>query len=453
MSEVIFALRELCWNPLLLAAFFGAGLYFSIKSGFLQLRRPVYIFRSTFGSIKKHGARDGISPFAALSAALAACMGTGNIVGVASALTSGGPGAVFWMVVSAVLGEMTSCAENILGIEYRAKNEKNEWMGGSLLYIEKAFGRKAACTFSVFCVGAALGMGNMTQANAISTAVCEQTSVFPLALGIAVAAVAGMVIFGGVKRVSGVTERIIPPLSLAVIIALLAVIIRNYSLVIPCIKQIFASAFDFGSVTSGVGSYTLSKAVKEGFARGVFSNEAGLGSSPLVHASADVKEPLTQGLWGIAEVFIDTVLMCTLTALALMTSGAYKSGAPLSPVQMSVAAFSDIFGNFSGAFVCIALCLFAFATIIGWGFYGEKAVEYTFGEKAVTPYRLVFLICTVIGTCASLDTVWALSDIFNALMAIPNLAAIIVLRKDAVYHIKKSALKRPRPIRKYLFLE
>lgn len=439
MSGIIFSIRELCWNPLLLAAFFGVGLYFSVKSGFLQIRRPVYIFRSTFGNIKKSDTKDGISPFAALSAALAACMGTGNIIGVASALTLGGPGAVFWMVVSALLGEMTSCAENILGIEYRARNEKNEWMGGSLLYIEKAFGRKTACVFSVFCVGAALGMGNMTQANAISTAVCEQTEAVPVALGVAIAAVAGMVIFGGVKRVSGVTEKIIPPLSLAVIIALLAVIIKNYTFIFTCIKQIFVSAFDFGSLSAGVGSYTLSKAVKEGFARGVFSNEAGLGSSPLVHASADVREPFEQGLWGIAEVFIDTVLMCTLTALALMTSGAYGSSAPLSPVQMSVAAFSDILGNSSGIFVCVALCLFAFATIIGWGFYGEKAIEYAFGEKAVTPYRAVFLICTVIGTCVSLDTVWALSDIFNALMAIPNLAAIIKLRKAAVYHIKKSA--------------
>ncbi|MBQ2812435.1 MAG: sodium:alanine symporter family protein, partial [Clostridia bacterium] len=214
MSEIIFAAREFCWNPLLLAAFFGVGLYFSVKSDFLQIRRPVFIFRSTFGSIKKAGSKDGISPFAALSAALAACMGTGNIVGVASALTIGGPGAVFWMVISALLGEMTSCAENILGIEYRAKNEKNEWMGGSLLYIEKAFGRKSACVFGVFCIGAALGMGNMTQANAISTAVCEQTETVPVSLGVAVAAAVGLVMFGGIKRVSGFTEKIIPPLSL-----------------------------------------------------------------------------------------------------------------------------------------------------------------------------------------------------------------------------------------------
>lgn len=438
MSAIIFKIQQLCWNPLMLCAFVGTGLYFTVRSGFLQFRHPIKILRSTFGSMSG-GGKDGISPFAALSAALAACMGTGNIIGVASALTLGGPGAVFWMIISAVLGEMTSCAENILGIEYRAKNEKNEWMGGSMLYIEKAFGRKTACVFSIFCVGAALGMGNMTQANAISTSLSEQTAVIPAAVGVAAAALTGMVIFGGVKRVASVTEKIIPPMSLIVILSLCAVIIKNRSELLPSIKAIIICAFDFGSLSAGVTGYTISKAIRTGIARGVFSNEAGLGSSPIVHASADVKEPLTQGLWGIVEVFIDTVLMCSLTALALMTSGAWQKGTTLSPTQMSVAAFSDVFGKGSGIFVCISLCVFAFATIIGWGFYGEKAAEYALGEKAVTPYRIIFLVCTVIGASISLDTVWALSDIFNALMAIPNLAAIIKLRKKAIVHIKKSA--------------
>ena len=203
--------------------------------------------------------------------------------------------------------------------------------------------------------------------------------------------------------------------------------------------MIFREAFNFKSAFGGVTGYGILSAMRYGVGRGVFSNEAGLGSSPIIHASADVKEPLTQGLWGIAEVFIDTVLMCTLTALALLTSGAYQQNNRLSPVEMCTAAFSGVLGNASGIFVCTSICLFAFATIIGWGFYGEKAAEYTFGEKAVTPYRAVFLICTIIGAVVPLNTVWALSDIFNALMAIPNLAAIIKLRKTAVYHIKKSA--------------
>ncbi len=443
MSDFIFALQDFCWNPALLCVFMGTGLYFTVRSGFLQFRHPIKIFRATFGNMKKENDKDGISPFAALSAALAACMGTGNIIGVASALTIGGPGAVFWMIVCAVLGEMTSCAENILGIEYRAKNSKNEWMGGSMLYIENAFGRKAACVFSIFCVGAALGMGNMTQANAISTALSEQTAVIPSAVGIGTAALTGLVIFGGVKRIASVTEKIIPPVSLVVIVALLAVIIKNRSELLPSIKLIFVSAFDLRSLGSGVAGYTVSKAIKTGIARGVFSNEAGLGSSPIVHASADVKEPLTQGMWGIIEVFIDTVLMCSLTALALITSSAWQESETLSPVQMSIKAFSGVFGGASGGFVCSALCIFAFATIIGWGFYGEKAAEYALGEKAIPTYRLIFLICTVIGAAIPLETVWAVSDIFNALMAVPNLAAIIKLRKNALLHIKKSATVRP----------
>lgn len=438
MSVLIFKLQELCWNPLILFAFTGTGLYFTLRSGFFQIRHPIKIFRSTFGRIKSNKSQDGISPYAALSSALAACMGTGNIIGVASALTVGGPGAVFWMIVSAVLGEMTAFAENTLGIIHREKNSKNEWLGGSMLYIEKAFSsKKTACVFSIFCVGASFGMGNMTQANAISVSISEQISVVPIAVGVAVAALAGIVIFGGVNRISKVTEKIIPPLSAIVILALVAVILKNYKEIIPNIKLIFESAFDFKSMFAGTAGYTVSKAIKVGIARGVFSNEAGLGSSPIVHAAADVDEPATQGMWGIAEVFIDTVLMCTLTALALLTSGAGADKNP-TPIQMCVDTFKGIFGEFAGVFVCISLCTFAFATIIGWSFYGEKAAEYAFGEKHVSAYRFIYLSCIVIGACTRLETVWAISDIFNALMAIPNLAAIWKLRRQVNYEIKKA---------------
>lgn len=438
MSAVIFRLQEICWNPFMLIWFMGTGLYFTVHSGFFQLRHPVKIFRSTFGRIKKSKNKDGISPYAALSAALAACMGTGNIIGVASALTIGGAGSVFWMIVSAVLGEMTAFAENTLGIIYREKNSKNEWLGGSMLYIEKAFrSKKAACIFSVFCVIASLGMGNMAQANAISISLSKQTSVVPFAVGIAVASVAGMVIFGGVKRISKVTEKIIPPLSAVVIFVLLAVILKNYKEIIPSIRLIFESAFDFKSLFAGTAGYTVSKTIKTGIARGVFSNEAGLGSSPIVHAATDVDEPATQGMWGIAEVFIDTVLMCTLTALALLTSSAANIK-NMTAVEMCIKAFESIAGNYAGIFVCASLCVFAFATIIGWSYYGEKAAEYAFGEKSIPLYRIAYLICTVIGACVQLDTVWALSDIFNALMAVPNLAAIWKLRKDVNTEIKKA---------------
>ena len=439
MSAIIFRIQELCWNPLMLAWFTGTGLYFTVRSGFFQLRHPIKIIRSTFGKMKKAGGKDGISPYAALSAALAACMGTGNIIGVASALTLGGPGAVFWMIVSALLGEMTAFAENALGILHREKNSKNEWSGGSMSYIEAAFSsRKAAAVFSVFCVGASLGMGNMTQANAIAVSLSEQVKIVPTAVGAAVAAMAGMVILGGVNRISKVTEKIIPPLSAVMIFALLAVIIKNYREILPSIRLIAESAFDFKSAAAGVSGYTVGKAIKLGIARGVFSNEAGLGSSPIVHAAADVDSPATQGLWGIAEVFIDTVLMCTLTALALLTSGVWNR-ADLSPTQICTAAFESVFGSKSGVFVCASLCIFAFATVIGWSFYGEKAAEYAFGERFTPLYRLVYLACIVVGASIQLDTVWALSDIFNALMAVPNLAAIWKLRKQVIPQIKRAA--------------
>ncbi len=438
MSAIIFKTQELCWNPLILMWFMGTGLYFTVRSGFLQIRHPIKIFRATFGNMKKNDCRDGISPYAALSAALAACMGTGNIIGVASALSLGGPGAVLWMIISAILGEMTAFAENTLGIIHREKNEKNEWTGGSINYIEKALGKKGSVLFCIFCIGASLGMGNMTQVNTIAVTLNEQTNAVPLAVGFAVAAVVGMVIIGGVNRISKVTEKIIPPLSAVVIFALIAVTLKNYNQIIPSIKLIFESAFGFRSAAAGISGYTVGKAIKLGIARGVFSNEAGLGSSPIVHSAADVDSPARQGLWGITEVFIDTVLMCTLTALALLTSGNATNPA-LSPVEMCVNTFADIFGNYAGIFVCISLCLFAFATVTGWSYYGEKAAEYVFGEKHTWLYRCIYLICIVTGACIQLDTVWALSDIFNALMAIPNLAAIWKLKKAIIPYIKMAA--------------
>ena len=431
---LISGIQQLCWNPLTLCAFMGTGLYFSIKTKFFQLRHPLLIFRSTFGNVGKTTAKDGISPLAALSSSLAACMGTGNIIGVATALSAGGPGAVFWMVVSALLGEMTCCAENILGIEYRVKNEQNEWSGGSMAYIEKAFSsRKPACIFSLLCIASSLGMGNMTQSNAISSALCTDGKLSPPAVGIAVAAITGMIIFGGVKRIASITEKIIPFASAVFILALLAVIIKNYRNIPQSVVMIFKGAFGLDSALAGGAGYSISKAMRTGIARGVFSNEAGLGSSPIVHSAADVSDSATQGMWGITEVFTDTVLMCTLTSLALLTSGTWNTA--LSPTQVNSAAFGTVMGNLSPKFVSASLCVFAFATVIGWAYYGEKAAEYAFGEKAITPYRAVYLICIVIGAVAKLETVWALSDIFNALMAIPNLAAIIKLRKKAVQPI------------------
>lgn len=415
----------------------GIGFYFTLKTGFFQLKHPVFILRSTFGSLNKKRGKDGISPLAALSSALAACMGTGNIVGVAAALNAGGAGAVFWMIISALLGEMTCCAENILGIEHRTKNSNNEWTGGSMAYIEKAFSsRKVACVFSVLCIGASLGMGNMTQSNAIAGVICSSGNIAPLSVGIVTAAISALIIIGGIKRIASFTEKLIPAVSLVFIAALAITTLANCGNIIPCLKEILFSAFGIKPMLGGTAGYSISKAVRTGVARGVFSNEAGLGSSAIVHSASSEKSSAVQGMWGIVEVFIDTVLMCTLTALALMTSGAYKPGNSLSEIEMNTVAFSGIMGRYSGVFVGLSLCIFAFATVIGWEYYGEKATEYAFGRKGVKFYRGIYLCCIMAGAAARLETIWALSDIFNALMAVPNLAALIMLRKKAVQPLR-----------------
>ena len=437
LTDFIFSLQSLCWNPLTLLAFISTGFYFTLKTRFFQLRHPILIFRSTFGNLKQSRGKDGISPLAALSSALAACMGTGNIIGVAAALNAGGPGAVFWMIASALLGEMTCCAENILGIEYRTKNSKNEWVGGSMAYIEAAFSsRRIACIFAVFCIAASLGMGNMTQSNAISGVLNHSGNIAPLAAGIVTAAISGIIIIGGIKRIASFTEKLIPAVSAVFIFALILTVIINRENILPCLKEILSSAFGIKPMVGGAVGYGLSKTLRTGIARGVFSNEAGLGSSPIVHSASKETNSSVQGMWGIVEVFIDTVLMCTMTALALMTSGAWKPENNLTEIEMNIAAFSGILGRHADGFVGASLCIFAFATIIGWEYYGEKAAEYAFGEKSVAIYRTVYLCCTVIGAAAKLDTVWAVSDIFNALMAVPNLAALIILRKKAVQPIK-----------------
>lgn len=431
--NIITAAQSLAWNPLLLAGFLGVGLYFTVRSKFFQFTHPRTIFKSTFGKMKSNDDTTGISPLSSLTCALAACMGTGNIIGVAGALTLGGPGAVFWMLVSALLGMMTCCAENILGIKYRIKNQKGEWLGGSMLYIERAFRSKIPATvFAVLCVAASLGMGNMTQANAISTSVSSQCGVHPLSIGIVVAALGGVVVFGGVKRIAAFTEKLIPIASAVFILASLAVIFICRKNAAQAISSIFTCAFSAKSAVGGAVGYSVKTAIRYGVSRGVFSNEAGLGSSPIVHAAAAVDKPETQGMWGIVEVFIDTVLMCTLTAVMLISSGAYTAGTDISPVEMNVNAFSKIIGNASGGFVAASLCVFAFATIVGWSYYGERAAEYAFGSRSKWAFRCVYLACSVIGAAVKLETVWALADIFNALMAVPNLAALIVLRREAV---------------------
>ena len=440
------------WGPIMLVVFLAVGLMFTVRTGFFQVTHIKLWMNATFISIfKKKDVRRtkdkaSISQFQALATALAATVGTGNIAGVATAIALGGPGAVFWMWLSAFLGMMTNYAENTLGIRYRYRNEKGNWVGDAMIYIERGLGWKwLAVIFSIFCLMASFGIGNMTQVNSIAQAMDTSFSVPQLATGIVIAVLVGLVIVGGIKRIASVTEKIVPFMVIAYLVGGLACIVVHAEQILPALKLIFTEAFSMQSAAGGVAGYGMMLAVKRGISRGVFSNEAGLGSSVMVHSASNVKEPVVQGMWGVFEVFADTIIVCTITALVVLTSGVYDIGAYASElaatgditvlpngVALTSAAFSQTFGQWGGMFISIALMLFAFSTILGWSYYGERAVEYLFGLRAVPVYKVIFSAFVIVGAVSSLNLVWDISDTFNGLMAIPNLLAVTLLSPQVI---------------------
>ena len=442
---------DFLWSPVMLSIFLSVGAYFTLRLGFFQFRRSRLWFSETIvkalrsRSERKIRDKNSISQFQAMTTALAACMGTGNIVGVATAITLGGPGAIFWMWISAVLGMMTIYAENVLGIHFRYRGKTGEWVGGAMIYIERGLKSKPlAVAFAVFCLLGALGVGNMTQANSISTAMDASFSIPPYLTGLLISGVAIVVILGGIQRIAVITEKLIPVISLLYLAAVLVVIFSNIGQIIPSVRTIFRSALSPVSAGSGALGYGVARAARYGVARGVFSNEAGLGTSVAVHASADVDSPVTQGLWGIFEVFVDTLVMCTLTGLAILVSGVWSPNCGLDGGVLCAAAFETVFGRWGGYFISLSILLFAFATMIGWSFYGEKCVKYLGGERIVPLYKILFAIIIFIGSVSRLEFVWALSDTFNGLMAIPNLIAVCAL-SGIVIKITKEYLNKKRP--------
>ena len=399
------AVNGVVWGIPMLILLVGTGIYFTIRTHFFQVIYARVVNRMTFLGIFKNkgvtGSTDkkAISQFQALSTALAATIGVGNIAGVATAITIGGPGAVFWMWFSAFFGMMTNYSENVLGIYFRRKNQKGEWSGGAMHYIENGFkdrkffrhiGKPLAVLFSVFCVLASFGIGNMSQVNTIATSIQGSFGVPPLTVGIVLAILAGLVIIGGVKRIAKVAENIVPFMAVAYILATLAILILNITKVPAVFVQIFQGAFGVNAVTGGISGVLIKEAVTMGFKRGVFSNEAGLGSSVMVHSASDVKEPCVQGIWGIFEVFFDTIIVCTLTAFTVLSTVYPTSSA--QGVTLVTEAFSTTFHSAAGGMLSIAVTLFAFTTVLGWSFYGSKAMEYLFGEKSTIYYRIVYII-------------------------------------------------------------
>jgi AGCS family alanine or glycine:cation symporter len=453
VSAVNGRLGGFIWGPVMLALFLLVGLMFTLRSGVFQISRFKMWMNATFlaifknAGVRRTGDAHAISQFQSLCTALAATIGTGNIAGVATAIASGGPGAVFWMWFSAFLGMMTVFAENTLGIKYRYKNARGQWVGGAMVYLERGLGsRFLAVAFSVFCALASFGIGNMTQGNSIAVGLRAAFGVDTRITAVVIMALSALVILGGIKRIAGVAEKFVPFMAIFYIVGGLAVILINFRAVPGAFAQIFREAFNFRAASGGALGYGIAAAMRRGISRGVFSNEAGLGSSVMVHSSSDVKEPVVQGMWGIFEVFADTIVVCTVTALTILCSGVYNmrdyiSGASdLTGTALTSAAFESAL-PLGGQFVAVALVLFAFSTILGWSFYGERAAEYLFGLRAVTPYRVAFVLMIYVGCVTSLELVWGVADTLNGFMAIPNLIGLILLRGE-VFGMTRDYLER-----------
>lgn len=437
-------LHRIVWGPWTLVLILAVGLLYSIKGKFFQVRGFRRWWGATAGAcLKDEGVRKStdhksISQFQSLCTSLAATVGTGNIAGVATALVAGGPGALFWMWVSSLIGMMTIYAENVLGIRYRYRGKDGRWMGGPMIYLERGVGsRLLACLFAGFCVLSSFGMGNMAQANSIAVTLEYTWNVPALATGIVVAVLTGVVILGGIRRIARVAERVIPAAAGLYVLFCLVMVVMNIKQVPGVFAWIFKDAFRPAGAVGGAMGFGVSRAVRFGVARGVFSNEAGLGSTVMIHSAADVKEPETQGMWGMLEVFIDTIVMCTLTGVVILCSGVYGNGngavGALDGAALTAEAFASSLGGLGSGFVSVSMLVFAFATLIGWSYLGSQAVEYLLGAEAVRGYRLLFLLFIVIGCVTNLTLVWELSDIFNGLMAVPNLIALVVLEREVTY--------------------
>lgn len=560
ITSVNSAINGVVWGIPMLVLIIATGIYMTVRTHFFQITKFGHWCSETFlaifkkKSVTKTNEKKAISQFQALSTALAATIGTGNIAGVATAIAVGGPGAVFWMWLSAFFGMMTNYSENVLGIFYRKKNDHGEWSGGAMYYINeglkdrkgfKHLAKPLAVLFSCFCVLASFGIGNMTQVNSISSAMKSNFNIPNIVTGVVLAVIAGLVIVGGIKRIASVTEKLVPFMALFYIVGCLIIFISNYKQIPYVFSSIFSNAFNFSAVAGGVGGYIIKRAVTMGFKRGVFSNEAGLGSSVMVHSASDVKEPVVQGMWGIFEVFFDTIIVCTLTAFVLLSSpaesktfddamqsisteaqyfeihtpgageavsliddnvnplyklapadaaeGSYteykaktaygqeltlkfmnadsaagesdftfanimevrgiqakdangnlltdENGNPViesveiaevNGVPLVTYAFSLRLGHIAGKILAIAILLFAFSTVLGWSFYGTKALEYLFGTKATAVYKIIFVLFVIVGCTMNLSLAWDIADTLNGLMAIPNLIGVLLLSATVV---------------------
>ena len=461
-------INSVVWGAFGLLLLVGTGIIITVLTKFFQVSHIGLWFKETLGSlfnkdVIKHSKEKGsISPFQALCTALAATVGTGNIAGVAAAICIGGAGAVFWMWLAAFFGMMTNYAENVLGIFFRRKNADGEWSGGAMYYLTDGLGKKKgmkyvgkilAILFCIFTMLASFGIGSMGQVNKIVTNVAQAfdvsalssievfggVSLYNIILGAIIMLLTALITLGGLKRIANVAEKIVPFMVVLFVAGSLVIIGINYANILPAFKAIFVNAFKPEAFVGGGIGAVIGKVVTQGFKRGVFSNEAGLGSSVMVHSNSNIKEPVKQGMWGIFEVFADTMIVCTMTALVILTAGGLNGGAfnvitgeiaaGYTDATLVGGAFNSVFswGNIGEKFIAIAMFLFAFTTVLGWSHYGSKAWEYLFGSKTTYIFRIIHVCTVIFGAILTSSLAWDISDTFNGLMMIPNLIGVLVM--------------------------
>ena len=468
VAHVNDVINNFVWVKIGLILLLGTGIIMTCITGFFQVSHFRHWWKHTIGELfnKESDSKDksdkhNISQFQSLCTALAATVGVGNIAGVASAIVAGGAGSIFWMWIAAFFGMMTNYSENVLGIYYRRKNERGEWCGGPMYYLRDGLGRHKNCktlgavlavAFCIFCLFASFGIGNLSQNNTIAVNLNAAFNVPTWVTGIGIVIVAALVIIGGIKRIAAVTEKIVPFMVALYMVGALVIFFSNIQSAGLVFKSIFGCAFGIKAVEGGFVGVTVKSVITWGFKRGVFSNEAGLGSSVMVHSCSNVREPVRQGMWGIFEVFADTIVVCTLTAFVILSSGVVDpatgtvlvtgaDGVALEKTALVGAAFSTVFGKFGTGFIAIAVMLFAFSTTLGWSVYGSKAWEYLFGRKSVIGYKIFFVLMCFVGPQLTSSLAWDISDTFNGMMMIPNLIGVLVLSPE-VYKITKNYIAR-----------
>ena len=428
MSEAVVILKaisKVLWGWPALALIAGTGLYLTVRLAFLPMRRLGFGFRQMFGRATGEGT---IGASAALATSLAATIGTGNIVGVATAIQSGGPGALVWMWLIALVGMATKYAEAVLAVHYRQRDSLGQYVGGPMYYIRNGLGRNwtwLAVVFAFFGMFAGFGIGNTVQANSVADGLHDSFGVPTWITGLTLAVLVGLVVLGGMKRIARVATFIVPFMAITYLLAGLFVLVDHAAALPDALALAFSDAFTGTAAAGGFAGAAVKEAIRFGMARGIFSNEAGLGSAPIAHASANTDHPARQGSIAMLGTFIDTIVVCSVTGLAIIASGAWTSGEKGAP--LSALAFSSTFGTLGDVVVACGLAVFAFTTLLGWSLYSERCTQYLFGDKALLPFRLVWVVVVPVGAIVGLDLVWAMADIMNILMAVPNLIALLLL--------------------------